>query len=39
MSLAQDAVKAMAEKGYVLETEALSKAKSFDESHQVSTTQ
>ena len=38
MSLAQDVVKAMVSKGYVLGVGALSKAKSFDESHQVSAT-
>ncbi|PIN24956.1 hypothetical protein CDL12_02296 [Handroanthus impetiginosus] len=38
VSLAQDVVKTMAAKGYVLGKDALSKAKAFDESHQVSAT-
>lgn len=38
MSLAQDVVKTMAAKGYVLGKGALGKAKAFDESHQVSAT-
>ncbi|KAL0408678.1 UNVERIFIED_CONTAM: Binding partner of ACD11 1, partial [Sesamum radiatum] len=38
VSLAQDAVKSVAAKGYVLGKGALSKAKAFDESHQVSAT-
>ncbi|KAL8111956.1 binding partner of ACD11 1 isoform X2 [Apium graveolens] len=38
VSLAQDVVKSMVSKGYVLGVGALSKAKSFDESHQVSAT-
>ena len=36
--MAQDIVKTMLAKGYVLGKDALSKAKSLDESHQVSTT-
>ena len=36
--MAQDVVKTMLAKGYVLGKDALSKAKSLDESHQVSTT-
>ncbi|XP_022776901.1 binding partner of ACD11 1 [Durio zibethinus] len=38
VSFAQDVVKAMLAKGYVLGKDALSKAKAFDESHQVSAT-
>ncbi|KAG8498874.1 hypothetical protein CXB51_005270 [Gossypium anomalum] len=38
VSFAQDVVKAMLGKGYVLGKDALSKAKTFDESHQVSAT-
>ncbi|KAL0447063.1 UNVERIFIED_CONTAM: Binding partner of ACD11 1, partial [Sesamum latifolium] len=38
VSLAQDAVKSVAAKGYVLGKGALNKAKAFDESHQVSAT-
>lgn len=38
MSLAQDVVKTMASKGYILGKDALGKAKAFDESHQVSAT-
>lgn len=38
VSLAQDVVKTMAAKGYVLGKGALGKAKAFDESHQVSAT-
>ncbi|KAE8719781.1 Basic helix-loop-helix DNA-binding superfamily protein [Hibiscus syriacus] len=38
VSFAQDAVKAMLANGYVLGKDALSKAKAFDESHQVSET-
>ncbi|XP_039040533.1 binding partner of ACD11 1-like [Hibiscus syriacus] len=38
VSFAQDAVKAMMANGYVLGKDALSKAKAFDESHQVSAT-
>ncbi|KAL8119980.1 hypothetical protein AgCh_017203 [Apium graveolens] len=38
VSLAQDVVKSMVSKGYVLGVGALSKAKSFGESHQVSAT-
>lgn len=38
VSLAQDVVKSMVSTGYVLGIGALSKAKSFDESHQVSAT-
>ncbi|GMI75359.1 BPA1-Like 3 [Hibiscus trionum] len=38
VSFAQDAVKAMLANGYVLGKDALSKAKAFDESHQVSAT-
>lgn len=36
--MAQDMVKTMLSKGYTLSKDALSKAKAFDESHQVSTT-
>lgn len=36
--MAQDVVKTMLSKGYTLSKDALSKAKAFDESHQVSTT-
>lgn len=38
VSLAQDVVKTMAAKGYILGKDALGKAKAFDESHQVSAT-
>ncbi|KAK6242771.1 hypothetical protein QUC31_013512 [Theobroma cacao] len=38
VSFAQDVVKAMLAKGYVLGKDALTKAKAFDESHQVSAT-
>lgn len=38
MSLAQDVVKTMVSKGYVLGKDAFGKAKAFDESHQVSAT-
>ncbi|XP_057494028.1 binding partner of ACD11 1-like [Actinidia eriantha] len=38
VAMAQDVVKTMLTKGYVLGKDALSKAKSLDESHQVSTT-
>ncbi|KAI3467372.1 hypothetical protein Pfo_024035 [Paulownia fortunei] len=38
VSLAQDVVKTMVAKGYVLGKDALGKAKAFDESHQVSAT-
>ncbi|XP_071927022.1 binding partner of ACD11 1-like isoform X2 [Coffea arabica] len=38
ITLAQDVVKTMLAKGYVLGKDALSKAKAFDESHQVSAT-
>ncbi|KAK4402952.1 Binding partner of ACD11 1 [Sesamum angolense] len=38
MSLAQDVVKTMAARGYILGKDALGKAKAFDESHQVSAT-
>ncbi|KAG8383102.1 hypothetical protein BUALT_Bualt05G0149800 [Buddleja alternifolia] len=38
VSLAQDVVKTMASKGYVVGKDALGKAKAFDESHQVSAT-
>lgn len=38
LTVAQDMVKTMLSKGYTLSKDALSKAKAFDESHQVSTT-
>ncbi|CAK9172184.1 unnamed protein product [Ilex paraguariensis] len=38
VTMAQDVVKTMISKGYVLGKDALSKAKAFDESHQVSAT-
>uniref|UniRef100_A0A1D1YER8 Protein vip1 n=1 Tax=Anthurium amnicola TaxID=1678845 RepID=A0A1D1YER8_9ARAE len=38
MTMAQDVVKTMLSKGYILSKDALGKAKAFDESHQVSAT-